>query len=375
MMPNDDETALTALSSSASNPLPGQDDPSRNNHNNNHNSHHYHRRELPEFFNLIKKSDWRKLRSLLHSPNGYYLCQQDDSTGLSCLAMAMVSQAPLDIVRTMIELDPGLPFRTDIYGATPLHLACLNGSSIEKMETLLGQSRLERTDDEEERLENVTAHEENAAIMEIENPANLHPENHTSDGVRTTMTSGGQALASIVDNDGRSALHHTIEFVCTNTFKKKTRRPASIFFRFGRGGRQQQTAQQTRDAQAQLNYCLQLVKIICKTAPAMVFSKCKHGLIPVDILQIHKVKVYKKNKTEKSEQYLFLDKLYSILRKTSIEEYKRRKLQWERERETIIRNDGDTNVAVQMEPGCEKNSFPLFLLPFPLTFFEYLSLS
>ena len=119
--------------------------------------------EEPKLFSLLEKRRWRKVRRALKSSAGLQLTRETDSTGLSCLGIALGFQAPVEIIKLLLTVNPDLAHTTDSYGATCLHIACLNGSSLDSIDYLI----------------------------------ETHPE-----------------LVDIADNDKRIPLHHAVEFAC-----------------------------------------------------------------------------------------------------------------------------------------------------------------
>ena len=91
----------------------------------------------PRLFESLEKHRWRKVRRMLKSAEGLELCKEKDSTGLSCLGIALGFQAPVDVIKLMISVNPELIDYRDSFGAGCLHVACLNGSSIEAIDYLL----------------------------------------------------------------------------------------------------------------------------------------------------------------------------------------------------------------------------------------------
>jgi hypothetical protein len=84
---------------------------------------------------------WRAVRKILKrmqrkrntAGEGDYsmsLIQQRDSTGLCFLSMCFGLEAPLDILFKISDLDPNQAYQLDIYGASAMHIACLNGVSL-----------------------------------------------------------------------------------------------------------------------------------------------------------------------------------------------------------------------------------------------------
>ncbi len=276
------------------------------------NHHHQNRSSsldhgVPALFPLFRNADWKKLRSKLKdSEHCYSICQDTDDTKLSCLTLALVTPAPMDIMQRMLEIDPELPYNQDVYGATPLHLACLNGSSIEKIKAIL-------------------AHKDQSTYFL---PGSSSSSTNTSSISR-------ENLASIVDKDRRSALHHAVEFTCNQSllfYEKRTTPPNPLFSWLERAGSNKSQSLSRiiyPTFKVMRDYCLQLVEVLCEVAPEMIFKKCIKGLTPIDILHIHKIRLYKKAQSEDIEENQFLREIYGILKQTSIQQYKKQKLQWE----------------------------------------------
>ena len=115
------------------------------------------------FLQLFEKGRWRAIRKKLCSNNAMQFIRIRGLEGLSSLSIALCHGAPKDIIEKMIDIDPALALQTDFLGATPLHLACLNGSDLASIK-LLGEK---------------------------------YP-----------------SLITTCDKDGRLPLHHAVEYVC-----------------------------------------------------------------------------------------------------------------------------------------------------------------
>ncbi len=87
-----------------------------------------------------------------------------DSSGLSPLTLFVTSFAPIEIIELMLQYDPASTLRTDAFGATPLHLACLNGTTASIVKLIIDHDQ-------------------------------------------------GRS-ARIVDQDKYSVLHHAVEYIC-----------------------------------------------------------------------------------------------------------------------------------------------------------------
>ncbi len=127
---------------------------------------------ISPLFQLIHDCKWNKLRKTLKSAKAYSLCQQRDCSNLTCLALALAFGAPPDIIESILKVDPSLASMSDNFGATALHVACLNGASIESINTLLD-------------------------------------------------TNQSMDLVMGLDCDKRSALHHAVECACASAERKE----------------------------------------------------------------------------------------------------------------------------------------------------------
>lgn len=180
---------------------------------------------------------------MLKSSKGFDLCQEKDSSNLTCLALALGHNAPIEVIQGIISIDASLPITADMFGASALHVACLNGSSIEGIRLIASQYK---------------------------------------------------ELLTTVDYDERGPLHHAVEFAC-----------------------------QSGDE----HYSYEdVIEFLCTQAPEMVSKHDKSGDSPIDLVQLVKIDI-----TERSKEYARLHRIYSILRKTSINLYRENKKRWELE--------------------------------------------
>mmetsp|Transcript_26982 Transcript_26982/g.39947 ORF Transcript_26982/g.39947 Transcript_26982/m.39947 type:complete len:331 (+) Transcript_26982:99-1091(+) len=104
-------------------------------------------------FKYIEGQKWVKLRKILARNAGKEQRTERDESGLSLLGMALGFEAPLDVIKAILEMDPAQAGSRDFYGATPLHVACLNGASLEAVLYLLGTKKeLASTPDKDRRI-------------------------------------------------------------------------------------------------------------------------------------------------------------------------------------------------------------------------------
>ena len=95
----------------------------------------------PLMFRYIENQKWKKLRRMLKRSNGKDLCRERDDSGLTLLGMALGFEAPLDIIQSILAMDPSQITATDFFGASPLHVACLNAASPEAVKYLVQFSK------------------------------------------------------------------------------------------------------------------------------------------------------------------------------------------------------------------------------------------
>ena len=93
----------------------------------------------PYLFQYVVRKKWKKLCRLLKRKKGDYIeiCKASDSTGLSLFGFAIASGAPNDVLDTILKIDPKQSHSADCFGATPLHIACLNGAPVRAIKYLI----------------------------------------------------------------------------------------------------------------------------------------------------------------------------------------------------------------------------------------------
>jgi len=90
-----------------------------------------------EILLMIEEEDWQQVRQFMSTSQGRKACRKSDTSGLSVIGMVLGYHAPLDIVATLLELDPSASMKYDMFHAVPLHVASLNGVDIEIVNYLL----------------------------------------------------------------------------------------------------------------------------------------------------------------------------------------------------------------------------------------------
>jgi len=83
---------------------------------------------------LIEKGSWDRVTRFIRR---HRISKYRDHSGLSPLALLITSFPPISVVKTLLKCDPEATTRTDSFGATPLHLACLNGVTAETVKLII----------------------------------------------------------------------------------------------------------------------------------------------------------------------------------------------------------------------------------------------
>lgn len=89
------------------------------------------------FLTLFEKQKWRAIRNRLKSKKATQFVRATGCFGISTLALALGHNAPIDIVETILDLDPTLALQKDVLGASPLHVACLNGAPFHSIKLIV----------------------------------------------------------------------------------------------------------------------------------------------------------------------------------------------------------------------------------------------
>lgn len=92
--------------------------------------------QRPILFQYAEKEKWRKIRRALFRPRAALLVKERDSTGLTFLGLCVGLDAPIDILVRILAIHPEQAFEVDYFGASALHIACLNGASAQAVQLL-----------------------------------------------------------------------------------------------------------------------------------------------------------------------------------------------------------------------------------------------
>lgn len=225
-----------------------------------------------EFFTLIENGKWDKVRKLLRSDAAYYSARVDE-TGLNTLSISVSCYAPLDIIKTIIESNPESTSQVDEYGASPLHLACLNGTN--------------------------------------------------ADVVRLILAHDYGRTAAIPDQQNYTVLHHAVEYICVLIENR--------YF-----GEDSVHGSSENSIETEQQDYLEIINILCQKCPETVHIATKDkGDTPLDIPQI--IMMRRNDPSGKYIHHKRLLDVYELLKEASIRVYRQKKYDWENEhRKTTI---------------------------------------
>lgn len=96
--------------------------------------------QSPDIYTYAERKRWRKVKALLKQPDISSVILQPDCSGLTFLGLCVAFSAPTDILRRILEIHPQQISQHDMFGANVLHIACLNGSSLESVQYLINFS-------------------------------------------------------------------------------------------------------------------------------------------------------------------------------------------------------------------------------------------
>jgi len=176
--------------------------------------------------------------------------------------------APLDIIERIHQVDPSLVSRSDDYGATALHVGCLNGTSLEAVKFVMRSKK---------------------------------------------------DLVTELDFDKRSALHHAVECACSkidDSLEDSSDEATDV----------KSNGKSSNKDYSFVGPLLDVINEICRAAPKMVHVQDSNSGTPLDLVQIAKAK-----QKPESEEYAQLDRIYRLLSCTSVHIYLQKKKKWEME--------------------------------------------
>lgn len=107
----------------------------------------------PDIYRYAENKAWRKVSKLLSAPDIATVILEPDCSGLTFLGLCVAFSAPVEILRRIFEIHPHQILQHDMFGANVLHIACLNGSSLESVQFLVNRCpQLARAQDIDGRL-------------------------------------------------------------------------------------------------------------------------------------------------------------------------------------------------------------------------------
>jgi len=90
-----------------------------------------------KFLKQFENKKWNAIRKRLKSKKALQFVRTTGYYEISTLALALGHDAPLHIIELILDLDPTLGRQKDVLGASPLHIACLNGAPFPSIKLLI----------------------------------------------------------------------------------------------------------------------------------------------------------------------------------------------------------------------------------------------
>lgn len=236
---------------------------------------------------LLRK--WKRARAILGTKAGLKQVHEECNKGLTLLGIAASCDPPPDIVRHLLKVEPLHSLKVDSYGMLPLHIACMNGASLETIKLILDHD--------------------------------------------------GGACAQAIDMMKKAPLHYAVQYVCepfrkdldiaafTSLHSLSTSKDQNLQVsgrsKSRRSSRRSDECSTMTMSQDRFQEQMQVIKILTEASPEIVhFADCNDNT-PIDILQECKAEFKEGSKWERA------DICCEILRKVAIREYREQKLVYE----------------------------------------------
>ena len=266
---------------------------------------------------LLIKKKWNKALRFLSTKAGK--AQLFDNAEISSLVVALMNKPPVDIIKTIILMNPEMAYSVDHLHMTPLHVACRCGASSEVIKLLLEHST----------------------------PTATHR-----------------------DIRNRTPLHYSVEYMCDPLdnfvleqqegngpprFSGTKKRGIRFIINRSRGS---DASFLMSMAQDELQDQIDSIQLLVLAAPKTLWCYDNRGDTPIDIL--HYSKSEEKQRTPKWER---ADIAASILRESAVSLYMKEKTAWEvrgEARTDDVRSQGSGWGQV---PGLDGSSDSIISMP------------
>lgn len=228
---------------------------------------------------LIRKKNWNKLRSYLRCGSKRSVQQVNDigPFGWTILALAVYRKAPIDIIVTILNINPLLSLKPDHAGVLPIHIACNRGISSDVLEFLI-------------------AHDHGASARALENSGNSPMHNLVENICGKTLYQD-ECDASSMTNSASYGEQDVVMQPCSAGSSRSCNSEMSI-------------------SQESFDQCLRSLEFLCASSPEMVRCPNKSGNTPVDIVQDIKFECI-----SLSSKWERADIVYHVLRNVNIRLY------------------------------------------------------
>jgi len=253
---------------------------------------------------LLKR--WNKVEQIVMSTGGELQVKEQLESGVTVLGIALSCDPPSEIIETMLKIESINSLKVDNLGMLPLHLACINGASLEC--------------------------------------------------VRLVLENDGGACAQAIDNMKKAPLHYAMEYVCDpsgNAFSADDYLEDASPMSMSNGTRSSSLKEKPPGAgagnnsnssimtmtQDKFHEQLEVLQMLLMASPDIVMYSDATGRTPIDILQDCKADSKKGSRWERA------DICCDILRKVAVREYREQKLVYEMQRQScMIQRRAQSNV-------------------------------
>mmetsp|Transcript_28070 Transcript_28070/g.34659 ORF Transcript_28070/g.34659 Transcript_28070/m.34659 type:complete len:276 (+) Transcript_28070:180-1007(+) len=240
---------------------------------------------------LCKAGKWNALIKVIRSTPRAVLQELTFSSGLNLFAIAVSTSAPEEVVRELLTLCPQSTVEVDLYGATPLHLACLNGTTPEVV----------------------------SMICQHDN---------------------GQS-ARILDKDDSTPLHNAVEYGCMVIKKRHGKKTFADVESKSKTSSMPSSSENS--IQTEHEEYMSIIKILCNAYPGQVHTATKGAKdTPLDIPHV----VLLHNNIPREGRNRILE-IYSVLQEISVQFWRSKKRQWELEGHSVLIDSQETSSLSQ----------------------------
>jgi hypothetical protein len=243
---------------------------------------------------LLLKQKWGKAHRFLKTRVGIQQARQTDGYGVCALSIALVNTPPVDVVKSLLEIEPTFSLKVDRCGMIPLHMACRCGASYAVIKTLLEHDK------------GASAH-----VVDLQKKSPLHySANYICDPLELERSVCSNKISSVGSG---------------STWLERTHRASSCKNSGKHSGKLSAISDSTVMSMApdEFQDQLQAIQELISIAPEILMCADIYGDTPIDILQDCKADHPKGPKWERA------DIVCEVLRAVSLQVYREQKSKYE----------------------------------------------